>query len=534
VIPIGISRFDAVVEEFEDIKDAKSGCPKATLAFSPLENGDVKPSTRLLKPLSVTQIFPERSVTEPYRGKTLIKPVVSFFSLKGNLKAISTTALVIIIVVILVVAGVGAYYASTLAKSTSTGKTVTVNFYESLAASESTYFQTFLIPEFESVHPNITVDFINLPTGQPPQELATLVASGDVGTSIFGLDNLAVGSPLYAGQLMNLSSLVSTMMPSTLISSATQMVNYENQVFHGVYFIPFRSNIPLVWYSKTAFSKAGITSPPATDAKLLADAQKLGPGSVMFQGSANTGTEGGADTGTELYQFMVQDGGNPFLFNDTGDIQAMQFVDNLSTYFNPGYTAGYFGTYTGLASGSYSLLDYQWPFIYSSLTNQTFAMTNQTLGVYPGPSGTSNGNHLLGGDVLAIPVGAKNLPAIETLANFLLSPTAQKQTLVALSWVAVNSQAYTNLPANTTVVGGALQQSISTGVFLRNPTPWMSEWNVYASDAFTKIIVQGGGYSSIQSTMNYYNQHMYNYLVTNYNATVANQYEAGGFAPISV
>jgi trehalose transport system substrate-binding protein len=483
-------------------------------------------------------------------------------AMKTNLKAISTMAFAIVVVIIIVVAGIGVYYATTVTKtttttavststavsvSTSTAVTtvtaapVTVNFYESLAPSESAYFQTTLIPEFESANPGITVQFINLPSGQPPEEIATLVASNDVGASLFGLDNLAVGSPLYAGQLMNLTSIVSTMMPSTLIPSATKMVGYETQVFHGVYFIPFRSNIPLVFYDKQYLASKGITSAPATDAQLLADAQTLGSGSVMFQGSANTGSEGGADTGTEMYQFMVQDGGNPFVFNDTGDIQAMQFVDNLSAYFNPGFTAGYWGTYTGLATTppEYSILDYQWPYVYTLLENATFKMTDTSLGVYAGPNGTVNGNHLLGGDVLVIPVGATNLPAIEKLANFLLSPTPQQQTLVNLSWVAVNSQAYTNLPASTSTVGAALEAAISTGVFLRNPTPWITEWNVYLSNAFTKIVVDNNGhpsstYSSIRSTMSYYNQQFYNYLKTAYSPTVANEYEAGGFAPISV
>jgi trehalose transport system substrate-binding protein len=481
--------------------------------------------------------------------------------MKENLKAISTTVFAIVIIVIIIVAGVAVYYASTISPtktttvvsvststlpvtsvSTSTaGPPVTVNFYESLAASEAAYFENTLIPEFEAANPGITVQFINLPSGQPPQELATLVASSDVGTSLFGMDNLAVGSPLYAGQLMNLSSITSTMMPSTLIPSAASMVSYENQVFHGVYFIPFRSNIPLVFYDKQYLASKGITSPPTTDAQMLADAKILGSGSVMFQGSANTGSEGGADTGTEMYQLMVQDGGNPFVLNDTGDIQAMQFVDNLSAYFNPGYTAGYWGTYTGLATSppEYSILDYQWPYVYTLLENSTFKMTDTTLGVYPGPNGTVNGNHLLGGDVLVIPVGATNLPAIEKLANFLLSPTAQQQTLVNLSWVAVNSQAYVNLPSSTSTVGAALEASISTGVFLRNPTPWITEWNVYLSNAFTKIVVDNNGnpsstYGSIQSIMSSYNQQFYTFLKTTYNSTVANMYEAGGFAPISV
>lgn|SRR5487761_75091 len=450
--------------------------------------------------------------------------------MKRNLKGISTVAIVIIVVIIIIVAGVGVYYATTLSKPSTT----TINFYESLASSEDSYFTNTIIPEFESANPGYTVKLINLGSGQPPTELATLVSSNAVGVSLFGLDNLAVGTPLYAGDLMNLTSIVSTMMPSTLISSATNMVNYEKSIFHGVYFIPFRSNIPLVWYNKQAFTSAGITSPPTTDAQLLADAKALGAGSVMFQGAGTTGGHGGSSTGTEIYQWMVQDGGDPFLFNDTGDITAFQFLDNLSAYFNSGYTSGYWGSYTGLANGGYSLLDYQWPYIYGSLTNATFHMTNQTLGVYPGPNGTANGNHLLGGDVLVIPKGASNLGAIEKLANFLLSPTAQKQTLIALSWVAVNSQAYSNLPSNTTTVGTALQQAISEGVFLRNPTPWITEWQVYASEAFYAIVVNHGAYGSIQSTLSGYNQQMYNYIKSNYNSTVAQQYESGAFAPISV
>jgi trehalose transport system substrate-binding protein len=161
-------------------------------------------------------------------------------------------------------------------------------------------------------------------------------------------------------------------------------------------------------------------------------------------------------------------------------------------------------------------------------------MTNSTLGVYPGTAGPVNGNHLLGGDVLVIPKGATNLPAIETLAKFLLSAQAQKETLLNLSWVAVNSAAYQNLPADFSQVGNALQQAISQGVFLRNPTPWITIWNAYASKAFYQIIVNHASFSQIPSILGSYNQEMYSYLQTNYNSTVASTYESGGYQPISV
>ncbi|MCL4316826.1 MAG: ABC transporter substrate-binding protein [Candidatus Thermoplasmatota archaeon] len=448
----------------------------------------------------------------------------------------------VLIVVALVFFGIGyAVHTQPSKTTTATPSKVTVTFYESLATSESNFFQTVLIPQFEHEYPNITVDFVNLPSGQPPSEIQTLVQSNDVGTSLVGLDNLAVGEVIYSQggpEIMNMGSIINNMLPSGLIPSALHMIQYEQNVFHATYFIPFRSNIPLVFYNKTALSSAGITAPPTTNSQLISDASaiynKTGVKPVMFQGAGLTGGHTGASTATELYQWMVQYGGNPFVFNDTGDINAWDFLYNLSAYFNPQFTSGYWGSYSGLASGTYSVLDYQWPYVYGLLTNSTYKMTNSTLGVYPGTAGPVNGNHLLGGDVLVIPKGATNLPAIETLAKFLLSAQAQKETLLNLSWVAVNSAAYQNLPADFSQVGNALQQAISQGVFLRNPTPWITIWNAYASKAFYQIIVNHASFSQIPSILGSYNQEMYSYLQTNYNSTVASTYESGGYQPISV
>lgn len=423
-------------------------------------------------------------------------------------------------------------------------KTTTVTFYEALAPQEVAYFEQTIIPAYEQLHPNVVIELANLASpSNVASEVTALEKSGQVGNTMVGLDNLVVGNLIYSSQgnlLMNLTSITPNMLPNTLIPSAVNMTNYEKNVFGGIYFLPFRSNLPLVWYNKTAFSKAGISSPPANDAQLLQDAkllnQTLGSNQVMFQGAGLTGTHSGASTGTELYQWMVQYGGNPFVFNDTGDIHAWEYLYNLSKYFNPQYKSGYWGSYSGLANGQYSYLDYQWPYIYNTLTNSTYQMSNQTLGVYGGPSGPVNGNHLLGGDVLVIPKGATNVPSLEQFANYLLSANVQKETLVNLSWVAVNSQAYNNLPGSYSVVGQALQKAISGGIFLRNPTPWITNWNTYASQAWQTLIVSGNitSYTQIPHALNTYNQQMYQYLVSNYGQSVANTYEAGGYQPISV
>ncbi len=422
--------------------------------------------------------------------------------------------------------------------------TTTVTLYEALAPQEVAYFENTIIPAYEQSHPNVIIELANLASpNDVASEVTALEKSGNVGNTMVGLDNLVVGNLIYSSSgnlLMNLTNTSSTMLPNTLIPSAVNMTNYEKNVFGGIYFMPFRSNLPLTFYNKTAFSKAGISAPPTNDSQLLADAKLLnstfgGNPQVMFQGAGLTGTHSGASTGTELYQWMVQYGGNPFVFNDTGDVHAWQFLYNLSKYFNPQYKGGYWGSYSGLANGQYSLLDYQWPYIYNTLENSTYKMTNKTLGVYGGPAGAVNDNHLLGGDVLAIPKGATNVPYLEQFANYLLSSQVQKETLVNLSWVAVNSQAYQNLPSSYSAVGAALQKAISGGIFLRNPTPWITNWNTMASQAWADIIVNHNvTYSQIPATLNSYNSHMYTYLKQNYGASVANQYEAGGYQPISV
>jgi trehalose transport system substrate-binding protein len=265
--------------------------------------------------------------------------------------------------------------------------------------------------------------------------------------------------------------------------------------------------------------------------------EKTGKNPIMIQGASTSGGHTGSSTATEMYQMMVQFGGNPLYLNDSGDIHAFQNLYNMSNYLAPAFTSGYWGSYHGLAVGNYSILDYQWPYIYNILTTSPYSMTNSTLGVYPGPAGPVNGNHLLGGDVLFIPKGATNVPSLEAFVEYLLGAQAQKETLLNLSWVAINQAAYQNLPSKYTVIDQALGQAISTGVFLRNPTPWITEWQVILCNVvFNPLMVSHtDGYSDIASLLSQAHTQMYNYIDANYGAANASLYQnPSNYGPISV
>ncbi|BCU67718.1 hypothetical protein HS7_11550 [Sulfolobales archaeon HS-7] len=448
-------------------------------------------------------------------------------------KAISRTIVAIIAIIIVAVAAIAIVgFVEPGIFISHKPSVITINYYDDLAPSEAKVFESVVIPMFEKENPNIKINYVDESASDIVSSVESLEEGHDVGPTIIAEDNMVIGELLYGGYLMNITNVSSSIMPSQMIPSMTNLVNYEVKAFHGVFFIPLRANIPLVFYNKTALESAGITQPPSTLQQLLQDAQtlyqKTGIKPVMFQG------HGGASTPTELFQWMVQFGGNPMVLNDSGDIQTFQYIYNLSAYFNPDYIHGYWGSYKGLADGSYYILDYQWPYVYPILTGSPpsgLGVPTSSLGVYPGPSGPVNNDHVVGGDVLAIPKGATDLSALVTFAKFLLSEQVQRIFIVDLSWPAVNEQAYANLPSNISTIYQAEEEAISAPVF-RPPVPWIDEWNSIVDQVWTQIIVDHAPYSQIPSILSKANAELYNYLKTNYNQTVAQEYEEGYFAPL--
>lgn len=445
----------------------------------------------------------------------------------------------IVVVVVAIAAGLGGYYAGK-SVSSSSSSTVTVTYYDDLASSEESFMTNVLIPQFEANYSNIHINYVNIDAGDMVTKIIALEQGNDVGTTLIAEDNLDIGELLYGAggtnYLMNLTPIASDIQPATMIPSMTAVTNYETTAFGGQYFIPFRANTPLVWLNATALKAASIAAPPANFTDLLSDAMTLGSHSVMFQGGA------GDDTATEMFQWDVQFGGNPMVYNDLGDLQAMSYVYNLSKFMNPGYQHAIYSEYSGLATGAYDILDYQWPYIYPLLTGGNTsipAMNSNTLWVYPGPNGTGShaAAHVIGGDVLAIPAGATNIWAIQLFAQYLLSAHAQQILMVDTGNPAVNAQAYQNLPASLSTVDSVIEQALANPVF-RPPVPWIETWvsNFY-NDIFTPFVLMGtggGSWSALVGDANTANAAMESYISANYGSAAAAQYAAGSYGPLYV
>ncbi|EFD92798.1 MAG: hypothetical protein BJBARM5_0472 [Candidatus Parvarchaeum acidophilus ARMAN-5] len=354
------------------------------------------------------------------------------------------------------------------------GPAVTVNYYDDLgvSASATQVMENELIPEFEHLYPKIKINWIQTRPNDITEDIEALVLGNDVGATVIAQDNLDIGTLFYAGDLMNITN-ASTVLPTTLVPSMAGLIPYEQKTYGGVYFLPYRANIPLVWYNVGALKSLGIT-PPQNWSQLITMGSKLiaaGLGGISMQG------HGGASTSTEMFQWMVQAGGNPLMFNDSGDVAAYYFMYNMSAYFSPAYTHDYWASYKGLNNNEYNFFDYQWP---GSLTNYESIATTDTV--------------------------------VNTLSN--------------------GTTLY-----NTSAVQYAMDSALQQGAFFRPPVAWLTEWNTLADEAFTSIVTNKCGgtctISSIQSILSTQNTKLYKYLATTYNTTYANQYENGVFTPLT-
>jgi trehalose transport system substrate-binding protein len=118
---------------------------------------------------------------------------------------------------------------------------------------------------------------------------------------------------------------------------------------------------------------------------------------------------------------------------------------------------------------------------------------------------------------------------------------ANKYSMMDYQWpgsVVINKTLGMNtstITGNNSVLNVSIK-ALSEGVFIRDPVPWIGEWQILMDKAWTTLIVNGHSenYTTISHALTTANTNMFNYLEANYNYTVASNYEKGMYKPIIV
>jgi multiple sugar transport system substrate-binding protein len=153
------------------------------------------------------------------------------------------------------------------------GPTVDLTVWTGFTGSDGPSYQA-LVSQFNASHPNIHVTMDIQPWASIAQKLPQAWATGtgpDLATPSF--DPGSIFNYIQNGQVVPLEggSGASQIDPGVFPPSVTQAFTVDGHLYAA----PANMATLVLYYNKKLFAKAGIASPPATEADFIADAKKL-------------------------------------------------------------------------------------------------------------------------------------------------------------------------------------------------------------------------------------------------------------------
>ena len=345
-----------------------------------------------------------------------------------------------------------------------------------LAEAEWEVMRRDILPTFETLC-SCKVRAIDVPPQALVQRLRAMQQAGRMGIDLFAQDNMRLQELVDAG-------LVS---PMTVEESKMSQSVYPALQAAGViddqrYFVPFRPNVQIAYYNADKFAEYDLR-PPRTWPELLAVARAFaerdGIGRVLFKGA------GGAPTTTQLYEWIVAAGGDPFDFAHPGTVTAFEFLASLRPYLSPESRRAKWDTTNDALAQDAAFLAQNWPFGVLLLVKDYGKTAIRT---YSGWAGPERQAHVIGGDVLGIPVGARNRRLALAMIQFLQSHMVQETLSERLGWPSLRS----DVRASTTEAwmrphAEAVQEALSHGVFRANVGYW-ADYERLANEAVQRIL----------------------------------------------
>jgi len=334
-----------------------------------------------------------------------------------------------------------------------------------------------LLNQFQS-QAGMQVKMVQMESQDVVNQLKAKKQANKVDVDLIAQDNLRLG-PLVSGGLVEDLSGEKNRIPESAIEALLPVGQFDGKN----YFLPYRPNVEITYYNSTKFNGYGL-KPPETWDDLLATAQSLkdkeGVGKVAIQGSA-----GDALTVT-VFEFIKQAGGDPLVLNDPGSVQAFDFLKQLEPLMTPEYQTAKFDTMNTILSNDTAYLGSNWPFGISVIVDKN---GRKDIKAYHGWKGPNKESHVLGGEVLGVPIGAPNKAGALQVADFLMSKDTQGTLLSKLGWPPMRTDAFGSVPDWQTEYFQAVQQALKS-VDARPNVAYWDDASRAMNDAFRDVVQQ--------------------------------------------
>lgn len=362
----------------------------------------------------------------------------------------------------------------------------------SLTESEWQIMRRDILSPFEKRH-ECQVKAVQVSQENLPKLLEALRLGGRMNIDVFGQDNMQLAILVKKGLVQDLSAEEGEI-PEEVVPALIEAGRFDDRL----YFMPYRPNIQIVYYNTDKFRKYGL-NPPRTWDELYAVAKAFydheGIGRVLIKAA------GGIATTTQMYEFIVSAGGNPLTFNDQGTIDTFTFIQKLWRYVAPDSRKAKYDTSNDYLAREACYIMQNWPFGYRLLVKE-YGKTN--IMVYGGFAGPVRRAHVVGGDVLGIPVGAPHRDLALAFIHYMETREVQEKLVSNLGWPSIRTDAYGRVPDWMKPQFSAVREAFRYGVFRAN-VPYWTEFNKLLNEAFVKTVIN---HAPVRSTLNAYHHKM--------------------------
>ena len=279
-----------------------------------------------------------------------------------------------------------------------------------------------LYEKFKTEHPNITVEFQDVPAEESEKKLTTQVAGGNPPDAAYvDASNVAVFGPRKA--LVNLESYISR---SDIVKSDDYVEAFKAMtlVDGAMYGLPFDGESTGLFYRTDLFEAAGIAEPPKTWEEFTAAAQKLTDPAKKQYGFQVFAPE----AEYYFYPWLWQNGGElvtgpdeAIAFNSDAAKQAAEFYVGLTKYSSPDYlNSNSYDARLGFAQGQIAM--YMAGAWFAGTLSDEFPKIEGKWAAAPLPSGSAGCKTTIAGDALVLFASGKKQDAAWKWIEFLSKP----------------------------------------------------------------------------------------------------------------
>jgi trehalose transport system substrate-binding protein len=355
-----------------------------------------------------------------------------------------------------------------------------ITFVVSLDDTEMLVFRDIL----DELEPELGAEIflMNVDCSRYVSRLDKMRAAGDMKWDLIAVDNNMLGV-LAAKDLVEelpADEEYVELVPDSLIMSLRGLLTFEGTF----YFVPFRPNVKIAFYSEEKFAQYGLEPPKNWD-QLVEVArvfkEKEGVGRVAIQG------EPGAAAAVTFFEFVTAWGGDPLTLDDDGSREAVTFLKQLEPYLAPEYKETTFNTANEFLIDDVVYLVDNWTFAIGVVVEDA---GKKEIKAYSGWGGPEGEVHVLGGDVLAVPKGAVHADTAIELIKLLVSKETQQALLSRLRWLPVRLDAYYGVSPEIAPYFEAVKDAMSRAEVRPTEPQWTLAENILDT-AFQGLIRDG-------------------------------------------